>query len=76
MAMVLANGFGRVLAVFDSRLQETVVPPGVIDFDDRRTSPIDMPRAILERFGSNNELVGLYAALIFTALSLRFPPIA
>ena len=68
--MVLANGFGRVLAIFDSGPQEAVVPPGVIDFDCRRTSAIDMRRAILERLGNNNVLVGFHVAWTLTALSL------
>ena len=37
MSMVLANGSGRVLAVFDSGPQEVVVPPGVIDYGGQRT---------------------------------------
>ena len=62
MPMVLANGFRRVLAVFDSGLQEAVVPPGVIDFGGQRTSANDMRRAILERIGNNNVLVGFHVA--------------
>ena len=31
MSMVLANGFGRVLAILDSGPQEAVVPPNVIE---------------------------------------------
>ena len=42
LSMVLANGFGRVPAIFDSGTQEVVLPPGLIDFDGRQTSAIDM----------------------------------
>ena len=73
MSIILANGFGRLLAIFDSGPQEAVVPPGVIDFDGRRTSAIEMRRAILERFGNNNVLVGFHVAWILTALSLPLP---
>ena len=70
MSMVLANGFGRVLAVFYSSFEKAVVPFGVIDFGGKRTSANDMRRAILERLGNNNVLVGYHVAWNFTALSL------
>ena len=73
VAMVLANRFGRVLAIYDAGPQEAVVSPDVIDFDGRRTSPIDMRRAILERLGNNNVLVGFYVAWTLTAPSLPLP---
>ena len=73
MSMVLANGFGRVLAVFDSGPQEAVVPPGVIDFGGQRTSANEMRRAILERLGNNNVLEGFHVAWTLTALSLPLP---
>ena len=62
MWIVLANGFGRVLAVFDSGLQEAVVLPGVIEFGGQRTSANDMRRAILKRHSNNNVLVGFHVA--------------
>ena len=70
IAIVLANGFGRILAIFDSGPQEAVVPLNVIDFDVRWTSAIDMRRAILERLGSNNVLLAINVAWTLTALSL------
>ena len=73
MSMVLAIGFGRVLAVFDNGPQEAVVPPGVIDFGGQRTSANDMRRAILERLGDSNVLVGFHVAWTITALSLPLP---
>ena len=73
LSMVLANGFGGVLAVFDSGPKEAMVPPGVIYFDGRRTSAIDMRRAILERLGNNNVLVGFHVVWTLTALSLPLP---
>lgn len=60
-----------VFAVCDSGLQEAVVPLGVIDFDGRGTSAIDMHRAILERLNNNNVLVGYHIAWTLTALSLQ-----
>ena len=73
MSIVFANGFGRVLAVFDSGPQEAVVPPGVIDFGGQRTSASEMRRAILERLGTNDVLVGFHVAWTLTALSLPLP---
>ena len=73
MSMVLANGFGRVLAILDSGLQEAVVPPGVIDFDGQRTSVTEMRLAISERLENNNVLVGFHVAWTLTALSLPLP---
>ena len=73
MAMVLANKFGRVLTIFDSCPQEAVVPFGVIDFDSRRTSAIDMRRAILALLGNNNVLVGFHVAWTLTAFNLPLP---
>ena len=73
MSMVLANGFGRVLAVFDRGPQEAVVPPGVIDFGGQRTSTNDMRQAILEHLGNNNVLVGFHVAWTLIALNLPLP---
>lgn len=70
MLMVFANEFERIRAVFDSGPQEAVMPPGMIDFDGRQTSAIDMRRDILERFGNNNVLVTFQVAWTLTALSL------
>ena len=50
-----------------------MVPPGVIDFDSQRTSATEMRRAILERLGNNNMLVGFHVAWTLTALCLPLP---
>ena len=73
MSIVLANGFGRVLVVFESGPQEAVVPPGVINFGGHLTSANDMRRSILERLGNNNVLVGFHVVWTLTALSLPLP---
>ena len=73
MSIVLANCFGRVLVVFDNSFQEAIVPPCVIDLDGRRNSANDMRRAILERLGNSNVLVGFNVAWALTALSLPLP---
>ena len=70
MSLFFANGFWRFLAIFDTGPQEAVVSPGVIDFDGQRNSAAEMRRAILERNGNNNVLVGFHAARSVTAFSL------
>ena len=70
MSMVLANGLGLVIAAFDSGSQDAVVPSGEINLVGQRTSANDMHRAILERLGNNNVLVGFHVAWTLTALSL------
>lgn len=62
MSMVLADGFGRVLFIFESGVQKSVVMPGVIDFGGKRSSANDMRRAILKRLGDNNMLVNFFVA--------------
>ena len=72
--LLLANGYGRVLAVFDSGAQDgAALPPGVVDYGGKRTLAADMRKFILEYLGNNNVLVGFHFAWTLTALSLSVP---
>ena len=68
--LVLANGFGRVLAIFDSSPQEAVMPVGVIDHKGRHATIDEMRQAIFKRLENNNALVGFHLGLTLTALNL------
>ena len=61
--LLLANGYGRVLAVFESGPQDgAALPPGVVDYGGKRTLAADMCKFILEHLGNNNVLVGFHLA--------------
>ena len=70
ISLVLANGFGRVLAIFESGPQEAVMPAGVIDHEGRHATIDEMRQAILKRLGNNNALVGFHLGWTVTALNL------
>ena len=68
MTLVLANGYGRVLAVYDSGPQDGATgPPGVMDFGGTRTTAAEKRRHILERLANNKYLVGFHLAWTLTA---------
>ena len=72
--VLLANGFGRVLAVFDSGFQDgAALPPGVGDYGGKRTSAAEIRKFIFEHPSNNNVLVGVHLARTLTALSLSIP---
>ena len=60
---LLANGFNRVLAVFDSGPQDgAALPPCVVDYGGKRASAADMRKFKLKHLGNNNVLVGFHLA--------------
>ena len=72
--LLLAYGYGRVLAVFDNGPKDgAALPPGVVDYGGKRTLAADMRKFILEHLGNNNVLVGFHLAWTLTALSLSVP---
>ena len=73
ISLVLANGFGRVLTIFDSGPKEAVIPAGVIDHEGRHATIDEMRQAILKRLGNINALVGFYLGWTLTALNLFLP---
>ena len=73
ISLVLTNGFGRVLAIFDSGLQEAVMPAGVIDHEGRYATIDEMRLAILNRLRNNNALVDFYLGWTLTAINLSLP---
>ena len=74
MTLVLANYYGRLLAVYDSGPQDgATVYPGVVYFDGTRSKAAEMRRHILEQIGNINYLVGFHLAWTLTALSLALP---
>ena len=71
MTLLLANGFGRHLAVLNSGPQaKNAYPHGQTDHGGERTSEADIRRYILKQRGYNNVLEGLQLTWTLTAFNL------
>ena len=74
-SLLLANGFGRVLAFFESiNVKEaSCVVSGVRAISVNFSYQADMRRGLLSYFGNNNVLVGFHVSWTLKALSLELP---
>ena len=74
MTLVLANGYGRILAVFDSGPQlGATMPVCVMDFGGVRTTAAEMRQHLLRYLSDTNYLVGFHLGWTLTALSVALP---
>ena len=73
ISLILANGFCRVLAIFDSGPQDALMPAGVIDHEGRYATIDEMRQAILKHLKNNNALVGFHLWWTLTVLNLSLP---
>ena len=74
MTQVLANGYGRILAVFDSGHQlGATMPVGVMDFEVVCTTATEMRQHLLRYLSDTNYFVGFHLGWTLTALSLSLP---
>ena len=73
MTLILANGYGRPLAICDSGPQNAIMPAGVIDYNGRRTTQAEMRRLLLHYLAANNVLVGFHVGWTLAALELVLP---
>ena len=71
--LVLANEFGRMVAIFDSGPHEPVMLVGVIDHEGRHGTIDEMRQAILKRLGNNNAFLGFHLRWTLTTLNLSLP---
>ena len=73
MTLILANGYGRPIAICDSGPQNAIMPAGVIDYNGRRTTQAEMRRLLLHYLAANNVLVGFHVGWTLAALELVLP---
>ena len=72
--LLLANGYGNLRALFDAGpLEDASAPAGTSDYGGTRTSPAQLRRAVLERLGSINVVVGFHAGWMLTTIGLALP---